>query len=169
MTSAIVILTAAVFALSITFSQSVNASTTDLSSSEANDSSSSPNVTSACVTFNSEERMLTISCKTTNLTQIDNQLKDSDVIHKDAYIDKGWILNAGITVAENAILYINSSDTSWLKITSDGETASPIYVSGGLKIDSVRISSWNPNTNNYTSSPDSHRNGEDIHIGTPRP
>ena len=40
---------------------------------------------------------------------------------------------------------------------------------GGLKIDSVRISSWNPNTNNYTSSLDSHRNGEDIHIGTPRP
>lgn len=169
MTSAIVILTAAVFALSITFSQSVNASTADLSSSEANDSSSSPNVTSACVTFNSEERMITISCKTTNLTQIDNQLKDSDVIHKDAYIDKGWILNAGITVTENAILYINSSDTSWLKITSDGETAYPIYVSGGLKIDSVRISSWNPKTNNYTSSLDSHRNGEDVHIGTPRP
>lgn len=113
--------------------------------------------------------MITISCKTTNLTQIDNQLKDSDVIHKDAYIDKGWILNAGITVTENAILYINSSDTSWLKITSDGETAYPIYVSGGLKIDSVRISSWNPKTNNYTSSLDSHRNGEDVHIGTPRP
>ena len=73
---------------------SVNASTADLSSSEANDSSSSPNVTSACVTFNSEERMMAISCKTTDLTQIDNQLKDSDVIHKDAYIDKGWILNA---------------------------------------------------------------------------
>jgi parallel beta-helix repeat protein len=98
-----------------------------------------------------------------------NQLKDSDVIHKDAYIDKGYVLNAGITVAENAILYINSSDTSWLKITSDGETAYPIYVSGDLKIDSVRISSWNPNTNNYTSSLDSHRNGEDVHIGTPRP
>ena len=111
-------------------SQSVNASTVDLSSSEANDSSYSPNVTSACVTFNSEERMIIISCKTTNLTQIDNQLKDSDVIHKDAYIEKGWVLNAGITVAENAILYINSSDTSWLKITSDEETAYPIYYLG---------------------------------------
>jgi parallel beta-helix repeat protein len=38
-----------------------------------------------------------------------------------------------------------------------------------LKIDSVRISSWNPNTNNYTSSLDSHRNGEDVQLGTPRP
>lgn len=45
----------------------------------------------------------------------------------------------------------------------------PIYVSGSLKIDSVGISSWNPNTNNYTSSLDSHRNGEDVQIGTPRP
>ena len=38
-----------------------------------------------------------------------------------------------------------------------------------MEIDSVRISSSNPNTNNYTSSLDSHRNGEDVHIGTPRP
>ena len=170
MISAIILLTAAVFALSITFGQSVSASTADLSaSSETSDSLSSPNATSKCVNFNSEERMIIINCKTTNLTQIDNQLKNPDVIHKDANIDKGWVLNAGITVAENAILYINSSDTSWLKIVADEETAYPIYVSGSLKIDSVRISSWNPNTNNYTSSLDSHRNGEDVHIGTPRP
>ena len=38
-----------------------------------------------------------------------------------------------------------------------------------LKIDSVKITSWDPTTNNYTLSPDSHRNGEDVHIGTPRP
>ena len=77
-------------------------------------------------------------------------------------LTKDGVLNAGITIAENAILYINSSDTSWLKILADEETAYPIYVSGSLKIDSVRISSWNPNTNNYTSSLDSHRNGEDV-------
>jgi mannuronan 5-epimerase len=119
------------------------------------------------VNFNSEERMIIINCKTTNLTQIDNQLKNPDILYKDTNIDKGWVLNAGVTVAENAILYINS--TSWLKIVSDEETAYPIFVSGGLEIDSVRISSWNPDTNNYTSSLDSHRNGEDVHIGTPRP
>lgn len=72
-------------------------------------------------------------------------------------------------MAQNAILYINSSDTSWLKILADGETAYPILISGSLKIDGAKISSWNPNTNNYTSSADSHRNGEDVHIGTPRP
>jgi parallel beta-helix repeat protein len=121
------------------------------------------------VTFDSEERMITINCETANLTYIDSQIKNPDVIHKDANIDKGWILDAGIAVAQNATLYINSSDASWLKIIADGETAHPILITGSLKIDSTKITSWNPNTNNYTLSEDSHRNGEDVRIGTPRP
>jgi parallel beta-helix repeat protein len=172
MTPAIVLLATSIFALAFTFSQSVNASTADLSSSsDTSDLSSlsSSDATSECVTFDSEERMITINCRTINLTQIDSQIKNPDVIRKDTNVDKGWVLNAGITIAENAILYINSSDTSWLKILADEETAYPIYVSGSLKIDSVRISSWNPNINNYTSSLDSHRNGEDVQLGTPRP
>jgi len=78
-------------------------------------------------------------------------------------------LNAGIIVAQNATLYINSTDTSWLKILADGETAHPILVSGSLKIDSAKVTSWNPNTNNYTASQDSDRNGQSVNIGTPRP
>jgi len=172
MTPAIVLLATSIFALAFTFSQSVNASTADLSSSSDTgdlSSLSSSDATSECVTFDSEERMITINCRTINLTQIDSQIKNPDVIRKDTNVDKGWVLNAGITIAENAILYINSSDTSWLKILADEETTYPIYVSGSLKIDSVRISSWNPNINNYTSSLDSHRNGEDVQLGTPRP
>jgi parallel beta-helix repeat protein len=119
--------------------------------------------------FDSEERMITITCSVTDLTHVYDQLQDPNILTRDNSSDKGWILNAGITIAQNAILYINSSDTSWLKILADGETAYPILISGGLKIDSAKISSWNPNTNNYTSSLDSHRNGEDVHIGTPRP
>jgi len=172
MTPGIVLLAMSIFALAFTFSQSVHASTADLSSSSDTrdlSSLSSSDATSECVTFDSEERMITINCRTINLTQIDSQIKNPDVIRKDTNVNKGWVLNAGITIAENAILYINSSDTSWLKILADEETAHPIYVSGSLKIDSVRISSWNPNINNYTSSLDSHRNGEDVQIGTPRP
>jgi parallel beta-helix repeat protein len=172
MTPGIVLLAMSIFALAFTFSQSVHASTADLSSSSDTrdlSSLSSSDATSECVTFDSEERMITINCRTANLTQINSQIKNPDVIRKDANVDKGWLLNAGITIAENAILYINSSDTSWLKILADEETTYPIYVSGSLKIDSVRISSWNPNTNNYTSSLDSHRNGEDVQLGTPRP
>ena len=162
MSPAIVLLATSIFVLAFTFSQLVSASTVVLSPS-------SLDTTSECVTFDSEERMITINCETANLTQIDSQIKNPDLIRKDANIDKGWILNAGITVAQNATLYINSSDTSWLKILADGETAYPILVSGSLKIDSAKISSWNPNTNNYTLSEDSHRNGEDVQIGIPRP
>jgi parallel beta-helix repeat protein len=83
--------------------------------------------------------------------------------------DNVWQLNAGITVAQNATLYINSTDTSWLKILADGEITHPILVSGSLKIDSAKVTSWNPNTNNYTTSQDSDRNGQSVNIGTPRP
>lgn len=166
MASVVVILTS-IFILSL-FSTSIYASVSASLSSGTGGSSSSSSDASNCVTFDSEGRTIIITCKTTNLTQIDDRLRNPDVIRRDKVYDKGWILNAGITVAENATLYINSSDTSWLKIISDGETAYPIHVSGSLKIDSVRISSWNPNTNNYTSSLDSHRNGEDVQIGTPR-
>jgi poly(beta-D-mannuronate) C5 epimerase len=154
-----------VFSISFYIS-SVHATTFDPSSEIGE---SFPNESSNCVIFDSEERIITINCKTANLSDIYNQLNDTDIIRSDETVDKGWVLNGGITVAKNATLYINSSDTSWLKILADGETAYPITVSGSLKIDSVKVTSWNPNTNNYTTSQDSDRNGEDVSIGTPRP
>ena len=77
-----------------------------------------------------------------------------------------WLLNAGIVIEEGATLYINSTDTSWLKINADGETAYPILVSGSLKIDSVKVTSWNPNRNSYATTEDSHREGVDVEVGT---
>src|SRR5688572_8513028 len=131
MASGVVILTSTII-LSL-FSTSIYASVSaSLSSGTGGSSSSSSSSEDAsnCVTFDSEGRTIIITCKTTNLTQIDDRLRNPDVIRRDEVFDKGWILNAGITVAENAALYINSSDTSWLKIISDGETAYPIHVSG---------------------------------------
>jgi poly(beta-D-mannuronate) C5 epimerase len=126
--------------------------------------------TASCITFDSEENVITISCRSANPTDIYNQLKDLNVLYKDegGNADGIWLLDAGITVTENAILYINSSDTSWLKIIADGNIAHPISISGSLVIDSVKMTSWNPTTNNYTLSQDSHRDGEDTTIGTPR-
>jgi mannuronan 5-epimerase len=104
-----------------------------------------------CIMYDSEERIITVNCKSANLTDIDNQLKDPGILHKETSTndDAIWLLNAGIVVAEDAILYINSTDTSWLKIVSDGETSYAIHVLGGLKIDSVKITSWNLETNSY--------------------
>ena len=50
--------------------------------------------------------------------------------------------------------------------------AYPIQVFGSLKVDSVKITSWNPKTNDYALTPDSERHGTKgtkIHVGTPRP
>ena len=102
----------------------------------------------SCVTYDSTDNTIRISCGFADLTRINNQLKDPDLLHKEKA--KGvWLLNTGIVIEEDATLYINSTDTSWLKIAADGKNAYEIRVLGGLKIDSVRVSSWNPNTNDY--------------------
>ena len=90
-----------------------------------------------CITYDSEEKVITIICKSATLTDINNQLKDPDVLHKET-TNGVWLLNAGIIIEQDATLYINSTDTSWLKINADGETA-----------DSVKVTSWNPETNDY--------------------
>ena len=129
-------------------------------------SSSTPS--SSCITYNPEEKVITITCKSSTLTDINNQLKDPDILHKET-TNGVWLLNAGIIIEQGATLYINSTDTSWLKINADGQTAYSILVSGSLKIDSVKVTSWNPNTNDYALTNDSDRNGRDVQIGTPRP
>jgi mannuronan 5-epimerase len=71
------------------------------------------------------EKIITITCKSANLTDIYNAVKDPNILHKETVADdgSGWLLNAGIRVANNAVLYINSTDTSWLKVAADGKTA----------------------------------------------
>jgi mannuronan 5-epimerase len=134
----------------------------------ATTSSSTPSSSSECITYNPEEKVITITCKSATPTDINNQLKDPDVLHKET-TNGVWLLNASIIIEQGATLYINSTDTSWLKINADGQTAYPILVSGSLKIDSVKVTSWNTNTNSYALTNDSHRNGRDVQIGTPRP
>jgi len=122
----------------------------------------------SCITYDSTENAIRINCKSANLTEVHHQLQDPDLLHKET-TDGVWLLNSGITIGQDATLYINSTDTSWLKINADGETAYPILVSGSLKIDSVKVTSWNPNTNDYALSDDSDRDGRQTQIGTPRP
>src|SRR5215207_3231715 len=131
-------------------------------------SSSAPLSSSECIAYNPEEKVITITCKSTSLTDINNQLNDPDVLHKET-TNGVWLLNAGVIIEQGATLYINSTDTSWLKINADGQTAYSILVSGSLKIDSVKVTSWNPNTNDYALSDDSDREGIDVEVGTPRP
>jgi poly(beta-D-mannuronate) C5 epimerase len=157
----------AVFTITYLYSSNPVQSTSSTTQTEEVDSVGGDS--SSCVSFDSEERIVTVTCKAANLSDINDQLMNQDVLRRDETVDKGWILNAGIQVSPNATLYINSTDTSWLKILADEQTDYPVLVSGSLKIDSVKVTSWNPDTNNYTSSQDSDRNGDDVTIGTPRP
>jgi mannuronan 5-epimerase len=119
----------------------------------------------ACISYDSTDKIITISCDSASLTDINNQVKDANVIHKeenntaatttatgDNHRGGVWLLNAGIVVTDTGTLYINYTDTSWLKINADGNTANGIDVHGRLKIDSVKITSWNIQTNDYAET-----------------
>jgi mannuronan 5-epimerase len=152
-------------------------------------------ITPLCIKYDSKERLITVTCRSARLTDIANILKDENILKKEqpssvttsapivessnnrggeeeANSSTVWLLNAGLLIDKGATFYINSTDTKWLKIIADGKTAYPIQVSGSLKVDSVKITSWNPKTNDYALTPDSERHGTKgtkIHVGTPRP
>jgi parallel beta-helix repeat protein len=89
-----------------------------------------------------------------------------------------WFLNANLVIAKGATLHIDSTDTKWLKISSKVTRGAgiakiaPAYiidVHGSLKIDSVKITSWDPTTNYYAITNGS-RTGSGVFIfGAPRP
>jgi poly(beta-D-mannuronate) C5 epimerase len=88
-----------------------------------------------------------------------------------------WFLNANLVIAKGATLHIDSTDTKWLRISSKvirtgSAKIAPAYiidVHGSLKIDSVKITSWDPTTNYYAITNGS-RTGSGVFIfGAPRP
>ena len=107
----------------------------------------------SCIKYNAAERLITVSCQSATLTDIYNQLQNPDVLNKDPQQQGVWLLNANITINKGSTLTIDPTDTTWLKILADGKTlAYGIHVLGNLKIDSVRLTSWNPQTNYYAIS-----------------
>jgi len=99
--------------------------------------------------------------------------------HDDCGYSSGtWFLNANLVIAKGATFHIDSTDATWLKISSKvthsaGVTKlAPAYwvdVHGSLKIDSVKITSWDP-TANYYARTNGSRTGADVFIlGAPRP
>ncbi len=105
-----------------------------------------------CITYDSSTNIITVTCGSASLTDIDNQLNDDSILGKQQESNRMWLLNAGIVVANQATLYINSTDTAWLKINADGDTGNGIDVHGRLKIDSVKITSWDLQTNDYAKT-----------------
>jgi poly(beta-D-mannuronate) C5 epimerase len=159
----VIVIFAAVFTLSL-WSTPVYASISNSPSSEI----------SSCIGYDSSERVIGITCKTSTLTDIYNQINDTNILDKETS-DGVWLLNAGIVIEHDAKLVIDEGDTKWLKIligeTSRGDAGDDssssddddtnddvevedgsvhaIRVHGSLNIDSVKITSWDPTVNGY--------------------
>jgi parallel beta-helix repeat protein len=105
-------------------------------------------ISDSCIDYKPSDKEITIDCNSADLTEIYEHLKQESVLHKQD--DTGiWFLEANILVKNGAILHINSSDTKWLKISSDGNNAHRIIVNGSLRIDSTKITSWNAEEDDY--------------------
>ena len=57
---------------------------------------------SACITYDPNDNIITIICKSATLTDIDNQLKDPDILQIENIASKVWLLNAGIVIENQA-------------------------------------------------------------------
>jgi mannuronan 5-epimerase len=149
--------------------------------------STTPNTTisnSHCISFDSSNRTITVSCSSARLSDVYNQLHDNNILIKQSPLGT-WFLSANLVISKGAILNVESPDTKWLKINSirgasdsDSKSSSSshsrssaafiIDVLGGLKIHSVKITSWDPTTNYYAITNGS-RHGDSRHAGAPRP
>jgi mannuronan 5-epimerase len=110
---------------------------------------------SDCISYDSRDNTIVISCGNANLTDVYKALNASNpgIISKGPE-PKVWLLNANIKVENNSNFYINSTDTSWLKINSTftgfvDKEPNHILSRGNLIIDSVKITSWDTNKNDY--------------------
>ena len=104
-----------------------------------------PTITTSCVKF--DLSLISVSCKSANLTYVSNELNNTNILHKVS--PKTWILNANLEIKNGSTFYINSTDTQWLKINSTSGHAYNIQAKGNLLIDSTKVTSWDTETNNY--------------------
>ena len=106
---------------------------------------------SACITYDKSKRLISVTCVSSNLAHIDQYISNYKILHKES--SNVWFLNANLLVETGATLFINNTDTSWLKINStDNHSYYYILARGNLIIDSVKITSWDSNKNNYVNT-----------------
>src|SRR5689334_1256874 len=133
---------------------------------------------SSCINYDPSARLITVTCTSANLTDVYNSLNDPNILgierQRESSSSSGnlWLLNANLTISQGSTFYINPTDTAWLKIISDGTAAYGIDVHGSLKVDSVKITSWDPETNYYAVTNGTripNINGYEVHVGASRP
>jgi parallel beta-helix repeat protein len=99
----------------------------------------------SCINYYNVNRTINLCGGSTDLSMINRIINRSDVLNKTS--DKNWTLDANISIADGATLFINSTDTMWLKISSSPSRPHSIVAYGNLIIDGTKISSWNASGN----------------------
>jgi len=88
---------------------------------------------------------------------------NNDVLHEEN--GNVWVLNSSLVIQRGSTLTLNSTDATWVKISSkgrstgihgiesennvNGSTPFVVQVSGSLVLDGVKLTSWDPDTNNF--------------------
>lgn len=111
----------------------------------------------SCISYSidSERNTISISCaQDVTLSEVNNAIQNPDLLKKED--NNTWVLDSRIVVEQGATLVIDSKDTTWLKILAgdkegggDRDNVNSITVLGNLIIDSVKISSWDPENNDF--------------------
>ena len=96
---------------------------------------------SSCINYDNVNRTINLCGGSADLSMVNRVINRSDVLNKTS--DKNWILDANISIADGASLFINSTDATWLKIGSSPSRPHSIVAYGNLIIDGTKISSWN--------------------------
>jgi mannuronan 5-epimerase len=126
----------------------------------------------SCVSYDEQVNEIYISCKNVYFKDIVNSLQQNQsLLYRETgdVMEKNWILKAGITVNKDATLNIGSDDVTWLKIVPGSPKPNAILVDGSLKVDSVKITSWNPQTNDYVHFSEATKFDELQYMKEPRP
>lgn len=126
-----------------------------------------------CISYNKSENIITITCKSADFADVTREITNPEILKLESKTiattstntsenndEKIWLLSAGLKIEENANFNINSNDVTWLKIIPSKKSSNAIEVDGSLKVDSVKITSWSPKTNDYVYFSDAVKNDE---------
>ena len=139
-----------------------------------------------CISYNKSENIITITCKSADFADVAREITSPEILKLESKAitttstntsentsennnKKVWLLYAGLKIKENANLDINSNDVSWLKIIPSKKSPNAIEVDGSLKVDSVKITSWNPKTNGYIKFIEKAKEDDSVYSMIQRP
>ena len=125
-----------------------NVSSLSLNKSGVREQEILPRSNSFCVNYDNRTMMINICGGKMDMTAVHSIINNSKVLNQTS--PKNWFLNANILIAKGATLFINSTDTDWLKINSTKGAAYSIVTKGNLLIDHTKVSSWNITNNSNT-------------------